>query len=190
MNLETNSQILPPNHVSYYEILGVPKESTLKEVKTAYHSLLLNNHPDKQTQLNLKLGQQRHQIQHIQDAYKTLSDEKKRKEYDIALHHHFIKLGLNSTNTSINIDGIDRIDLSEFEVVEDREDEGEEELFIHACPRCTFEDGFVLSESDLEQGTQKIHNDNDYNNEKETDYQLLVQCASCSLWICVTYSIS
>ena len=200
-SLPTTAVTLPSNHVSYYEILGVSQDCTTKDVKSAYHHLLLTHHPDKKAQREdgTSMNGNRHSIQHIQNAYRTLSDEKRRRDYDAALHTHFIKLGLTGTSTAtLDTDGIDRIDLSVFEVVESEPKiEGKvaeapaelEELFVHACPRCRFEDGFVLSETDLEQGAQvQEHRTN--SNHADTTYQLLLQCASCSLWICVTYSIS
>lgn len=190
---------LPLNHISYYEVLGVPQDCSTKDVKSAYHRLLLTHHPDKKVQReDTTILPNRHSIQLIQDAYRTLSDTQQRKDYDAAIHTHFIKLGLTASSAStVNIDGMDRIDLSEFEVTESQPEKGGvgtagdselEEVFVHACPRCHFEDGFVLSETDLEQGTHE--QEQNRLNSTDVDYQLLLQCASCSLWLCVTYSIS
>ena len=199
-NSATPAAPLPLNHISYYEVLGVPQDCATKDVKFAYHRLLLTHHPDKKAQREdaTTTLTNRHSIQLIQDAYRTLSDTQQRKDYDAAIHTHFIKLGLTASSAStLNADGIDRIDLSEFEIIESQpvkegggtaEDGEPEEVFVHACPRCHFEDGFVLSESDLEQGTQE--QEQNRLSSTEIDYQLLLQCASCSLWLCVTYSVS
>lgn len=185
-----STYILPPNHVSYYEILGLANDCTPKDVKLAYHKLLLIHHPDKQNQKNSnddnedkRKGNSQHSIQYIQDAYRILSNEKERLKYDLLLHNHFIKLGLNSNNVHIN--GIDRIDLSEFEIIEEslNDDNDTQIKFIHSCPRCSFKDGFILTEDDLEKGM--IDDDS-----TDSDHQILIQCASCSLWLCITYSIT
>lgn len=61
---------------NYYSILGVTPDSTLAEIKAAYRSLARKFHPD----INPK-GSER--FKDILEAYETLSDEKKRLQYDI-----------------------------------------------------------------------------------------------------------
>lgn len=184
MESENRNSLLPRNHISYYEVLDITKDSTTQDIKSAYHKLLLSHHPDKIKQRERfdEEGSQilRHNIQNIQLAYKTLVDPIKRKQYDLDIHSHFIKLGLvNNTNTNnLDVDGIDRIDLSEFD--QESDDDGNI-CFVHSCPRCMIADGFILSEDDLEEGAH---------NTDTTDYQLLVQCGSCSLWLCITYSMT
>lgn len=62
----------------YYEILGVDKTSTKKDIKKAYKSLAVKYHPDR-TQGNKELEEK---FKEIKKAYETLSDDKKRSEYD------------------------------------------------------------------------------------------------------------
>lgn len=61
----------------YYEILGVAKDATKHDIHKAFRSLAKKYHPDK----NKEKGAQDEFIK-IFKAYETLSDEKKRKEYD------------------------------------------------------------------------------------------------------------
>lgn len=62
---------------SYYDILGVPKGATQSEVKKAYVRLAREYHPDKNPSPDAKT-----KFSAINEAYTTLSDEKKRQVYD------------------------------------------------------------------------------------------------------------
>ncbi len=59
---------------NYYDILGVDKKATKDEVKKAFRTLAQKHHPDK--------GGDEAKFKEITEAYSTLSDEKKRREYD------------------------------------------------------------------------------------------------------------
>lgn len=63
----------------YYDILGVSKDATLKEIKKAYRKLALKWHPDK-NKGNEKDAQEK--FKKIAEAYSVLSDADKRKKYD------------------------------------------------------------------------------------------------------------
>lgn len=62
---------------TYYDILGVPKGATQAEIKKAYVKLARENHPDKNPAADAKT-----KFASINEAYTTLSDEKKRQVYD------------------------------------------------------------------------------------------------------------
>jgi DnaJ family protein B protein 4 len=63
---------------SYYEILDIPKTATDTEIKKAYRSLSLKFHPDRNPSEDAtKL------FQSINEAYETLIDPVKRKQYDM-----------------------------------------------------------------------------------------------------------
>lgn len=62
----------------YYEILGVTKESSEDEIKKAYRKLAFEYHPDK-TKGDKKKEEK---FKQITEAYETLKDEQKRKNYD------------------------------------------------------------------------------------------------------------
>ncbi len=64
----------------YYEILGVPKESTLPQIKKAYRSLALKFHPDRVPAEQKKEAEER--FKEISEAYGVLSDPQKRQMYD------------------------------------------------------------------------------------------------------------
>ncbi len=62
----------------YYEILGVPRSSTEKEIKTAFRRLARKYHPD--TNKNNKDAEEK--FKEINEAYEVLGDSEKRKRYD------------------------------------------------------------------------------------------------------------
>ncbi len=63
---------------SYYEILGVSETSTPEEMKKVYRKLALQYHPDKNP--GNKTAEAK--FKEISEAYYTLSDPKRRAEYD------------------------------------------------------------------------------------------------------------
>jgi len=63
--------------MDYYEILGVPKNATLDEIKAAYRRLALKWHPDRN-----KSPEATEKFKQINQAYEVLSDPKKREIYD------------------------------------------------------------------------------------------------------------
>jgi molecular chaperone DnaJ len=58
-----------------YDILGISKTASSEEVKKAYKKLAVKHHPDK--------GGDEEIFKKISNAYSVLSDDKKRKEYDL-----------------------------------------------------------------------------------------------------------
>ncbi|XP_065124642.1 dnaJ homolog subfamily B member 9 [Paramisgurnus dabryanus] len=61
----------------YYEILGVPKEASDRQIKKAFHKLAMRYHPDKNKSPDAEA-----KFREIAEAYETLSDDKRRQEYD------------------------------------------------------------------------------------------------------------
>lgn len=59
----------------YYNLLGIDKNASKDDIKKAFYKLAAKYHPDKK-------GGDEAKFKEVNEAYQTLSDEKKRKEYD------------------------------------------------------------------------------------------------------------
>lgn len=63
-----------PQGKTFYDVLGVSKDASDKEIKTAFRKLAQKHHPD--------AGGDEAKFKEISEAYDTLSNPEKRKEYD------------------------------------------------------------------------------------------------------------
>ncbi|MEE6518240.1 hypothetical protein FKM82_029112 [Ascaphus truei] len=73
---------------TYYDILGVPKNASERQIKKAFHKLAMKYHPDKNKSPDAEA-----KFQEIAEAYEILSDENKRREYDQFGHDAFTNAG-------------------------------------------------------------------------------------------------
>ncbi|EGV63194.1 Diphthamide biosynthesis protein 4 [Yamadazyma tenuis] len=148
---------------SYYEILGVSVDSSDAQIKTAYKQKLLSNHPDKAAHhSNISTDTE---INLIQEAYRVLVNQDTRDEYREKLDSFTQTQGVN-----LNGDGLDIYSLGDFDIYED--------VYIKSCPRCTSEQAMKITQADLINGT----------GDGVGNYEIIVQCSDCSLWIRVEYS--
>ncbi|KIH88442.1 hypothetical protein SPBR_07649 [Sporothrix brasiliensis 5110] len=69
----------PPN---YYAILEIPETATAQQVRDAYKRAALKNHPDRVPQDSPERTTRTRKFQLVNDAYYTLSDTNRRREYD------------------------------------------------------------------------------------------------------------
>lgn len=70
---------------NYYDILGVAKTASEDDIKKAYRKLVRQYHPDVSTDpdADKKMGE-------INNAYETLKDSQKRRQYDLMLDNPFV----------------------------------------------------------------------------------------------------
>lgn len=69
---------------TYYEILQIPNDASLTDIKKAYRKLALQYHPDRNP------GREKEVViifREVAEAYEVLSDENNRKEYDYMLKY-------------------------------------------------------------------------------------------------------
>jgi molecular chaperone DnaJ len=78
----------------FYETLGVSRNATLEEIKTAYRRLALRYHPDRNP--GDRIAEE--QFKRISEAYQVLSDTEKRQIYD--LYGHAGLVGMEETSFS------------------------------------------------------------------------------------------
>ena len=62
----------------YYELLGVPKKASTKDIRASFRKLARKYHPD----LNPGDKSSEEKFKQLQEAYDVLSDSKKRQVYD------------------------------------------------------------------------------------------------------------
>lgn len=83
-------------YIDYYEVLGVPRTASEKEIKQAYRSLARKHHPDLHQGDAAKAAAEE-KFKLINEAYEVLGDPDKRTKYD--------KLGMNwKAGDEINTD--------------------------------------------------------------------------------------
>ncbi|KAG0497329.1 hypothetical protein HPP92_002020 [Vanilla planifolia] len=74
----------------YYSLLGIRRDSSAAEIRTAYRKLALKWHPDRWTrEPAAAAGEAKRRFQCIQEAYSVLADNGKRAIYDAGIFDPF-----------------------------------------------------------------------------------------------------
>jgi len=102
------------NYKDYYDILGINKNASQEEIKKAYKKLAKKVHPD----LNKKDSKATEKFILLKQAYETLLDPVKRKQYD----------RLEEEEEEIEENEEEDMDEEEAEMKEEEEEEEEEEI--------------------------------------------------------------
>ncbi|CAK9148517.1 unnamed protein product [Ilex paraguariensis] len=70
------------NGSCYYSVLGIRKDASFSDIRTAYRKLALRWHPDRWAKNPSAAGEAKRRFQMAQEAYSVLSDQGKRSMYD------------------------------------------------------------------------------------------------------------
>lgn len=87
--------------MDYYAELGVSKGATEQEIKKAYRALAKEYHPDRN-----KTPEAEDKIKRINEAYETLGDKTKRKQYDSGHSNVFSGFGMKSGGSNFDMSDI------------------------------------------------------------------------------------
>ncbi|KAJ3121080.1 Diphthamide biosynthesis protein 4 [Nowakowskiella sp. JEL0407] len=147
------------NRRTYYDVLGVRRESDGDEIRRKYFALALKLHPDKNALVNLDckhLKTVELEFQTINNAYETLKDPEKRLNYDNML--------AASKKEGIVYSEVDLDDMTFY-------DEQDLSYFVegHYEYLCRCGGTYKVTEEELEAGVKKV------------------DCSSCSLQVILLY---
>jgi len=90
--------------VDYYAALGVPSTSTTQQIRDAYKRAALKTHPDRVPTDSPERAERTRKFQLINDAYFTLSDATRRRDYDAARTYHGFGSGASTASTAYDSD--------------------------------------------------------------------------------------
>src|SRR5215472_5857206 len=86
---------------TYYTLLGVGRNATAAQIKTAWRQRILEVHPDTLPNASSYWKMQaKERTQEINEAYAVLSDTAKRRDYDHQLDQYFNQQTPPSTSTA------------------------------------------------------------------------------------------
>jgi len=92
----------PPT--DYYAALGISSKATQQQIRDAYKKAALKSHPDRVPSDSPERPERTRKFQLINDAYYTLSDPGRRREYDAARVYHGFGSGASTASTAFDSD--------------------------------------------------------------------------------------
>lgn len=128
--------------IDLYQLLSIPRDASIADIKIAYHRSLLQFHPDKRNAFSAPVRTV--DISQIKDAYTTLSTPELRARYDLSLQKERL-LAPGPRPAQV-------ISLEEFEEV-CNDDDGDVGLWQHVC-RCG--GIYKIAIEDMERGQHLI----------------------------------
>ena len=166
---------------NYYEILQINQSATSQEIKTAHRAYALLSHPDKACSNKKLINPYINEINPtttnipafhlIQEAYETLIDPIRRKEYDILLKNLKDQHKFYNASSTTPIIHLSEMTVEKCCIVIENEEDIEEEVYTYEC-QCG--DIFDVFQRDV----------------KHSDTTNIVrECSSCSLCICIHIDI-
>lgn len=153
----------------YYTILNLATRKldpslSPSEVKAAYKRALLQHHPDKSKSTSSPKSSGI-TVDSIALAYKILSSQALKSEYDFGLQTSRPK---DDDNDKVFRTGLDTVDLDDLTFNESKE------IWTRGC-RCGDDAGFVVTEAELDLNAE--------------DGELIIGCRGCSLWLRVLFGV-
>ncbi|CAD6241260.1 GSCOCG00002593001-RA-CDS [Cotesia congregata] len=85
ISLDQTKRYCSKSTATYYEILGIPKDASKKDVKEAFIKLSKKIHPDKSSETSAK---SHNDFVKINEAYRVLSKDHSRQQYDSHLKYN------------------------------------------------------------------------------------------------------
>ncbi|XP_034734529.1 dnaJ homolog subfamily C member 24 [Etheostoma cragini] len=154
--------------VDLYAVLGASPSDSLQQLRHRYQQQALQYHPDR---LGGKCSSEAEsgvkKFLEVDAAWRILSDQDSRKQYDLQRRVQELKQDWPVDST---------VYLEEMTWDQDKC------VYTYGC-RCG--GGFDVSSAEVEEETQTGHQDD----EEETRRGLVVCCDTCSLSVCVTWSL-
>lgn len=77
------------SNIDYYKVLDISPNATAPQIRDAYKRAALKSHPDRVPSDSPERTARTRKFQQINDAYYTLSEPSRRRDYDAARAYHF-----------------------------------------------------------------------------------------------------
>ncbi|KAL6107403.1 dnajc24 [Pungitius sinensis] len=156
-----------------YAVLGAGPSDSVQQLRYRYQQLALQYHPDRHagsSSSEAESGMKR--FLEVDAAWRILSDQTSRRQYDLQRRAQELKQDW-PVDSTVHL--------------QDMIWEQNERVYTYSC-RCG--GGFHVSEEEVQEETHRRWQDDE---EEETDEQeqggVLVCCDTCSLTVCVTWSL-
>ncbi|XP_042351990.1 LOW QUALITY PROTEIN: dnaJ homolog subfamily C member 24 [Plectropomus leopardus] len=156
-----------------YAVLGASPSDSVQQLRHRYQQLALQYHPDRLGEVcptEAESGVKK--FLEVDAAWKILSDQNSRRQYDLQRRARELKQDW-PVDSTVHL--------------EDMSWDPDECVYTYGC-RCG--GGFSVSEEEVEEETQRRQQgDEEEDTEEEEHRGVVVCCDTCSLSVCVTWSL-